>query len=119
MIYDKFARSYDKALAPFEKRFLSGWRKETLAYLPENSNILEIGAGTGLNFRFYPNCRRAAASEISHKMLAIAKEKTENENLSLVQADAETLPFAANSLMRHLRHWFFAHWRIPKKLLPN
>ena len=96
MIYDKFAGSYDKALAPFEKRFLSKWREETLAYLPENSNILEIGAGTGLNFRFYPKCNHAAAAEISHKMLMIAGEKPENENLSLVQTDAETLPFAAN-----------------------
>ena len=33
--------------APFEKRFLAEWRGETLSYLPENSRILEIGAGTG------------------------------------------------------------------------
>jgi ubiquinone/menaquinone biosynthesis C-methylase UbiE len=95
MIYDKFAKGYDKLLAPFEKRFLANWRKETLLYLPQNSRILEIGAGTGANFRFYPKTNCAVASEISLKMLEFAKRKT-NE-IKLVQADAETLPFAANS----------------------
>ena len=64
MIYDKFAKAYDKAFAPFEKRFLSRWRAETLALLPENSTILELGAGTGANFQFYPNCKQAVSSEI-------------------------------------------------------
>ncbi|CAN5360041.1 class I SAM-dependent methyltransferase [soil metagenome] len=95
MIYDKFAKSYDKAFAPFERWFLSNWRKETLSYLPENSRILEVGAGTGANFRFYPSCKKAVAGEISYKMLEIAKGKT--DFIELVQADAETLPFAANS----------------------
>ena len=96
MIYDKFAAGYDKALAPFEKRFLAKWRSETLAYLPENSRILEIGAGTGANFKFYPNSKYAVASEISIKMLEIARQKT-NE-IHLIQADAENLPFPENSL---------------------
>ena len=95
MIYDKFAANYDKASAPFERRFLANWRKETLSYLPENARVLEIGAGTGANFQFYPSCKHAAASEISLKMLEVAKEKT--TSIELVQADAECLPFAANS----------------------
>lgn len=95
MIYDKFAKSYDKLFAPFEKRFLAKWRKETLSFLPENAQILEIGAGTGANFKFYPNAKCAIASEISIKMLELAREKT--VSIKLVQANAETLPFAANS----------------------
>lgn len=95
MIYDKFAAGYDKLLAPFEQRFLSRWRKEALAFLPERSDILEIGAGTGLNFKFYPECRLAVASEISGRMLLRAKEKT--ETIDLVRADAQTLPFSANT----------------------
>jgi len=95
VIYDRFAKGYDKALAPFEKRFLNGWREETLSFLPENARILEIGAGTGANFKFYPKSKCAVASEISLKMLQLAQQKT-NE-IKLVQTDAETLPFAANS----------------------
>lgn len=95
MIYDKLAGGYDKALAPFERRFLSAWRKEALSYLPENAKILEIGAGTGLNFRFYPKYRHAVACEISYKMLEAAQEKT--DSIELVQTDAESLPFTENS----------------------
>ena len=95
VIYDKLAEKYDKASAPLERRFLSNWRKETLSYLPENAKILEIGAGTGLNFRFYPKCRHAVAGEISFKMLEFAQSKT--DFVELVQTDAKTLPFAANS----------------------
>lgn len=95
MIYDKFAAVYDKLFAPFEKRFLAKWRRETLSFLPENAWILEIGAGTGANFGFYPTCQNAVASEISFKMLEFACEKS--SQITLVQANAETLPFASNS----------------------
>jgi len=94
MIYDKFAESYDKIFAPFESCFLNGWREETLSYLPENAVILEIGAGTGANFQFYPACKHAVASEISIKMLEVARGKT--DVVQFVQASAETLPFAEN-----------------------
>ncbi len=95
MIYDRFAKNYDKAFAPFEKRFLNEWRRETLSFLPENSKVLEIGAGTGANFGFYPKCETAVAGEISYKMLEFAGKKT--DFIQLVQTDAEILPFAANS----------------------
>ncbi len=94
MFYDKAAAHYDKAFAPFEKRFLKKWRGETLSYLPENSRLLEIGAGTGANFEFYPKTKCAAASEISIKMLEFVRQKT--NRIHLVQADAESLPFPAD-----------------------
>ncbi len=95
VIYDKFAGNYDKAFAPFEKWFLSTWRKETLTYLPKDARILEIGAGTGANFRFYPKCEYAVTSEISFGMLEFAKGKT--NFIKLIQTNAEILPFAENS----------------------
>jgi ubiquinone/menaquinone biosynthesis C-methylase UbiE len=91
VIYDKLAAGYDRAIAPLERRFLSRWREETLSLLPVKSAILEIGAGTGLNFRYYPECGHAIASEISIRMILLAKEKT--DYISLVQADAQSLPF--------------------------
>jgi ubiquinone/menaquinone biosynthesis C-methylase UbiE len=95
MIYDKLATGYEKALAPFERWFLDKWRSETLGYLPENSKILEIGAGTGLNFKHYPVCKLAVASDISIKMLEIATGK--KSDIKSLQADAEKLPFPDNS----------------------
>ena len=95
MIYDRFAESYDRKLAPLERRFLSRWRDETLALLPENSRILEIGAGTGLNFRHYPPAELAVASEPAAAMLALASAKT--DSIILVRADAEDLPFNDDS----------------------
>ena len=95
MIYDKLARGYDKFFSPLERWFLARWRAETLSNLPENSRLLEIGAGTGLNFKHYPETNFAAASEISRKMLEFARLKT--NYIRLVQTDAESLPFADDS----------------------
>ena len=117
MIYDKFAKNYDKVFAPFERYFLSNWRRETLAHLPENSLILEVGAGTGANFRFYPSCKKAVAGEISFKMIEIAKGKT--DFIELVQADAEICRLPQILLMRHLQHWFFARFQSRKMLFAN
>lgn len=66
-----------------------------MSHLPENERILEIGAGTGANFQFYPPCKHAVASEISAEMLKLAREKT--DFIELVQSDAQILPFAENS----------------------
>lgn len=92
--YDKFARIYDPLFAPFERRSLGRWRKEALAYLPTNSHLLEIGAGTGANFALYPPSKPAVSTELSAKMLEIANGRLVN-NLP-VQADAQYLPFSAN-----------------------
>lgn len=82
-------------MRPLESRFLSAWREETLALLPQDAGILEIGAGTGLNFRFYPRYEIAVASEISIQMLLLARKIS--GPVHLTQADAQTLPFGDNS----------------------
>jgi ubiquinone/menaquinone biosynthesis C-methylase UbiE len=93
-IYDKLALYYDKAFAPFERRYLGKLRSETLALLPVGAVILEIGAGTGANFEFYPIYQQATASELSIKMIEVARGKT--DSINIVQADAQQLPFPAN-----------------------
>jgi ubiquinone/menaquinone biosynthesis C-methylase UbiE len=95
--YDKVADRYDRLFGPLETRFLSKWREEALSLLPSDSLILEIGAGTGLNFRFYPQNCRGVASEISSRMLCFARPKINAKKIVLVQADAEQLPFANDS----------------------
>lgn len=46
------ARTYDRMMRPTEEACLAAWRSELLAGL--TGNVLELGAGTGLNLRYYP-----------------------------------------------------------------
>jgi len=91
--YDDVAPRYDAAMRPLERWFLKRWRAELFAELPEHGMILEVGAGTGLNFEFYPRAAVGVAIEPSIEMLKIAKNKTRPERLTLVQSVAEKLPF--------------------------
>ena len=92
MIYDRFASAYDILFAPLERWFMSAWRKEAAHELPVGSRLLEIGAGTGLNFQHYPGTSFATASDLSHVMLSRAVTRALGQRL--VQADAQHLPFA-------------------------
>jgi phosphatidylethanolamine/phosphatidyl-N-methylethanolamine N-methyltransferase len=96
-VYDNLATHYDAAFAPLERWFLARWRAEALSHLPPNGRILEVGAGTGLNFRFYPPGARGVASELSGEMLKIAATKEDAVKLALTQNEAEHLPFDNDS----------------------
>ncbi len=77
---------------------MARWRAATLGELPAQSCILEVGAGTGLNFRHYPPDARGAAVELSREMLKHARCKaTRPAGVRLVQARAEQLPFDADT----------------------
>jgi phosphatidylethanolamine/phosphatidyl-N-methylethanolamine N-methyltransferase len=91
--YDDIASRYDAMLRPLERWFLARWRAETLGHLPAEARILEVGTGTGLNFRFYPRGAHGIASELSCEMLKIARGKILPAGISLVQNSAEMLPF--------------------------
>lgn len=91
--YDEVAPNYDAAMRPLERWFLKRWRAELFAQLPESGVILEVGAGSGLNFEFYRGDASGVATEPSIEMLKIAKNKGRPEGLTLVQSLAEKLPF--------------------------
>jgi ubiquinone/menaquinone biosynthesis C-methylase UbiE len=93
-VYDRLASHYDRAFAPLDRWFLARLRAQTLALLPEDSRVLEVGAGTGLNFPFYPRGAHGVASELSCEMLKRARRKDRPASLHLVQTNAEQLPFA-------------------------
>jgi phosphatidylethanolamine/phosphatidyl-N-methylethanolamine N-methyltransferase len=95
--YDEIAPHYDNAMRPLDRWFLARLRAKTLAELPEGASVLELGAGTGRNFVFYPKSSVGVATEPSREMLRIAREKTRPDNVRLVQSCAEQLPFKDNT----------------------
>ena len=93
-VYDRLASRYDRAIAPLERRFLARLRAETLGELPPDGRLLEVGAGTGLNFPYYPQPTLAVTTELSREMLLRAQVKGRPEGVHLVQTCGEQLPFA-------------------------
>lgn len=83
-----FARIYDPFMESMEQKVLSRYRKQLLE--PLHGDILEVGSGTGVNFKLYPDGCRVIASEPSEHMLNYAKERLRTEfinaNIELVLA---------------------------------
>ncbi len=96
-IYDSIAPHYERALRPLERLLLRRLRAAALRQIPADSRLLEIGAGTGLNFAHYPPGTHGAGTEPSREMLRLAARKPRPAGVSLVQTSAENLPFAADS----------------------
>ena len=83
-----FARFYDKAAQKAEEKVLAERRKALLSGL--KGNILEVGAGTGVNFPFYSKDAKVLAIEPSPYMLGQAREKKQDKaNIRLLQASVE------------------------------
>lgn len=83
-----FARFYDPFMESMEQKVLSRYRNQLLK--PLNGNILEVGSGTGINFKLYPKGCHVVASEPSEHMLKYAQERLKMEqvdaNIELVLA---------------------------------
>jgi ubiquinone/menaquinone biosynthesis C-methylase UbiE len=89
----QFAARYDRCLAPAER----GWAADLRAQLLSDvrGNVLEIGAGTGANLRFYRAAVQVTATEPSAAMRAklTAKLGQAQVPVDIVDAAAEALPF--------------------------
>ena len=94
--YDTVAQYYEGVMSPFERWGLIKLRQETIDRLPAG-RILEIGAGTGLNFVHYPPDAHGVATEFSREMLKIANTKRRPPDVQLLQNRAEDLPFKNHS----------------------
>jgi ubiquinone/menaquinone biosynthesis C-methylase UbiE len=104
-VYDRFADVYDRNMRPLERWGLARLRARALAEVGPalagragGGRLLEVGAGTGGNFPFYPAGARAACVEPSREMLLRAQRKPERPAGSLLaRAFAERLPFGAGA----------------------
>ncbi len=113
--YDEVAPHYDAAMRRLDRWFLARLRARALGHLPKEARILELGAGTGLNFRYYPVDAEGVASEPSTEMLRIAAEKQRPPKVSLVRSHAELIPFKENSFDAAFATLVFCSLQDPAK----
>lgn len=92
-----FANWYDFLMSPFEKKKFKIIRKDLLS--KATGKVLEIGAGTGVNFPLYKKAEAVVAIEPSLHMIEQARLKKKHSSIpiEIVQASAERLPFSDHS----------------------
>ncbi|MFC0472780.1 class I SAM-dependent methyltransferase [Halalkalibacter kiskunsagensis] len=88
-----FAAYYDAFMNPLEKRLITSWRKDLLKHA--KGSVIEIGAGTGVNFPLYEHCDEVIAIEPNQHMIkkAIERKKQTSIPISIYETKAEKLPF--------------------------
>lgn len=92
------ARLYDFVLSFIERRGLAERRASLLEQA--DGAVLEIGAGTGLNFDYYPPSARAVAIEPDPAMArrAIERARSARASVNVFQLDAQRLPVEDESI---------------------
>lgn len=80
-------------------------RRELL--LGVSNEVLEIGFGTGLNLPFYQSVDKVYALEPNAAIFRLAEARIQQAAFQVehIQASAEALPFAANSLQHVVSTW--------------
>jgi ubiquinone/menaquinone biosynthesis C-methylase UbiE len=104
-------------MRPFERWVIPGLRQAVLREIPAGARTLEVGAGTGLNFVYYPEESAGVATEYSREMLKIAHEKQRPRGVSLLQNCAEDLPFQNASFDAAFATLVFCSVAAPVKAL--
>lgn len=92
-----FAAIYDSMAASEERRFMGDVRAELVG--GAKGSVLEIGAGTGLNFPYYQKDVEVIATEPDPYMLRRARRRLieSGNHIELRESSAEELPFENDS----------------------
>ncbi len=92
-----FAAVYDRLMASAERSYMKGVRQEIVG--GAGGRILEIGAGTGSSFPYYPDDGEVVATEPDPFMFRRAERRAREigRSIELRQAPAEALPFEDGS----------------------
>lgn len=88
------AALYDTLMVPADKLGFEQVRRMVVE--KASGDVLEIGAGTGLNFRHFENAKHVYAIEPDPYMMSHAAHRVE-EPVVLIRSEAEHLPFPENS----------------------
>ncbi len=100
-MWERVAPSYDRAMAPWERRWIGRYRRELLAQA--EGRVVEVGIGTGANLAHYPAGVQLVGVDASPAMLGRARELAadlsrelevmvgEADHLELPDASADTV----------------------------
>jgi ubiquinone/menaquinone biosynthesis C-methylase UbiE len=93
-VWDRYAPTYDRQIAFFERLQFRGGREWLGARV--RGRVLEVAIGTGRSLPFYPADTRVTGVDLSPEMLAIARKRAGEEGraVELMEGDAERLPVA-------------------------
>lgn len=88
---------YDIFMSPLEKKKFRRIRNDLLS--KATGHVLEIGAGTGINFPQYERAEKVVAIEPNRYMIerSLLKRNQSKVPIEMIQANAEELPFSSNS----------------------
>ncbi|RPF55380.1 class I SAM-dependent methyltransferase [Aquisalibacillus elongatus] len=91
--YNRISKHFDK----MDKMIKDDWRSELIEEL--KGDILEVGVGTGANFKYYSEDAHVIGIDFSSSMLEIAQQKAESSNahIELHEMNVEDLKFEDNS----------------------
>jgi ubiquinone/menaquinone biosynthesis C-methylase UbiE len=115
--YDRIAPHYDSGMRLLDRWIVEDLRRAAFDLLPSKASILEVGAGTGLNFQYYDDDARGVATEPSREMIRLAKAKERPARVSLLQSFAETLPFEDRSFEAAVATLVFCSVASPEQAL--
>lgn len=115
--YDRIAPHYDSGMRLLDRWIVEELRRAAFGLLPSKASILELGAGTGLNFQYYDDDARGVATEPSREMIRLAKAKERPARVSLLQSFAETLPFVDRSFDAAIATLVFCSVTSPEQAL--
>jgi ubiquinone/menaquinone biosynthesis C-methylase UbiE len=93
--WDRMAPLYDRLTMPMEHMIGLARGRAQVFDRPLPGRVLEVGAGTGKNLRYYPAGARVVATDLSAGMLARGRQRAEVRSASVqfVVTDAEDLAF--------------------------
>ncbi len=94
-IFDDVSSVYDRGMQPLEWLIFRRLRRRMFPLL--RGDVLELGVGTGVNLPLYKPEARVVGCDASGEMLAWAARRHPRAPVTLVQADAQRLPFTDGS----------------------
>jgi len=94
-IFDGLSSIYDRGMLPLELLILRRLRRRVFPSL--RGEVLELGIGTGINLPLYGPEASVTGCDASAEMLTWAGKRCTQRRVTLVQADAQSLPFADGS----------------------